>query len=166
MTDGYLRERRSHSYRLLDVNPASLFARLRGPRASAGTSATVALMVVGVVAAGCSQGGGDIDPPPPTTPDTSISPSTAAGSDQRPERRAFDDALAQAGLGDLPAPVADTLATLGSTVCEAGGGESQKDERLAEIMPVAESVASLVPGIDAQRVADTVYGAGVKSFCP
>lgn len=68
-------------------------------------------------------------------------------------------------MGDLPAPVSDTLATLASNVCAAGGGESQKPDRIEEIMPVAESVASLVPGTDARQVADTVYDAGLENFC-
>lgn len=90
---------------------------------------------------------------------------TSSETERTSQREGFDEALAQAGMGNLPVPVSDTLATLASNVCAAGGGESQKSERIEDIMPVAESVASLVPDTDAQQVAGTVYDAGLENFC-
>lgn len=133
--------------------------------ASTRALASIAFLAMGVVMSGC---GGDENEatPPSSSPGASSSESPTPTENARTtQREEFDDALAKAGMGDLPAPVSDTLATLASNVCAAGGGESQKPDRIKEIMPVAESVASLVPGTDARQVADTVYAAGLENFC-
>ena len=123
-------------------------------------------MAVGGALSGC---GGDESAPahPPSSASASsgMAAATSTETERTSQREAFDEALAHAGMGDLPVPVSDTLATLASNVCAGGGGESQKSERIEDIMPVAESVASLVPDTDAQQVADTVYDAGLENFC-
>ena len=144
------------------MDPASSNAGSRGIR----TLASIALLALAGAVSGCSSGSGEVDPSPSASPSAGSSASMAAPTtDQSNQRAAFDDALAEEGLGDLPAPVADTLATLASNVCESGGGESQKESHIDAILPVAESVASLVPDVNAQRVADTVYNAGLDSYC-
>ena len=126
--------------------------------------AGVAFLALGTALSGCGGDGNDAAPPPPATDSVGAAP-TSTESERTSQREGFDEALVQAGIGDLPVPVSDTLATLASNVCAAGGGESRKSERIEEIMPVAESVASLVPDADARQVANTVYDAGLENFC-
>lgn len=135
-------------------------------RTSVRALAGVALIAVGAALSGC--GGDESAPaPPPSSASASsgMAAPTSSETERTSQREGFDEALAQAGMGNLPVPVSDTLATLASNVCAAGGGESQKSERIEDIMPVAESVASLVPDTDAQQVAGTVYDAGLENFC-
>lgn len=153
------------SYRLAGVKSASRFVVPDRRRTSVRGLASAMFLTVGVVLSGC--GGNDNGTAPPSQPSnlsTSAS-STSTESARSPQREGFDDALARAGMGNLPMPVSDTLATLASHVCAAGGGESQKSDRISDIMPVAESVASLTPGTDARQVANTVYDAGLENYC-
>lgn len=166
MASGFLLSRRRPSYRLPGVESVSATFGPGRRLTSIRALASFALLAVGVALSGC--GGDESAPAPPSISASASSGSVASPSTERErtsQREGFDDALAQAGLGDLPAPVSDTLATLASNVCAAGGGESQKSDRIEEILPVAESVASLVPDTDARQVADTVYDAGLENFC-
>lgn len=166
MPNGFLPARRAPSYRLHGVESASSSAGPRSISARALALAGVALLATGGALSGCGSNKEASTPPPPASSSAGTEPQTSTHSARDAKRKAFDDEMAKAGIDNLPSPVSDTLATLASNVCAAGGGESQKDERIKEIMPVAESVASLVPETDANQVADTVYRAGIDNFCP
>lgn len=121
------------------------------------------------VLAGCGSGGsaseagasGSIGGAP-----ASSAAETTAPDSSSPEKASFLDGLRDAGYPGLPESVGDTLWAVGQRVCALRSKGATREEMLGAVSPVAESVASIVPGKNAHDVSEAVADSALAADCP